>query len=86
MLDMSLGEVSKYFELAEVNMIKKAGGKKKWDALSEIKKGEKKAAMLEEAVAELGKKAFEDLSEEEKRILRLFIWAGCGCHKDLNTV
>ena len=20
------------------------------------------------------------------RILKLFIWAGCGCHKDLNTV
>jgi hypothetical protein len=26
------------------------------------------------------------LSDDEKRILKLFIWAGCGCHKDLNTV
>lgn len=42
--------------------------------------------MLEEAVAELGKEAFDKLSDEEQRTLRLFIWAGCGCHKDLNTV
>ena len=35
---------------------------------------------------ELGKEAFNDLPDEEKCILRLFIWAGCGCHKDLNTV
>ncbi len=26
------------------------------------------------------------LKSDEKRLLRLFIWAGCGCHKDLNTV
>ena len=42
--------------------------------------------MTEMAVTELGKEAFEKLSEEDKHILRLFIWAGCGCHKDLNTV
>jgi hypothetical protein len=42
--------------------------------------------MLEEVVAELGKEAFDNLSDDEKRIFRLFIWAGCGCHKDLNTV
>ena len=26
------------------------------------------------------------LSDHKKQIFRLFIWAGCGCHKDLNTV
>ena len=26
------------------------------------------------------------LSDAEKKTLKLFIWAGCGCHKDLNTV
>ncbi|KAF8814047.1 hypothetical protein BYT27DRAFT_7206409 [Phlegmacium glaucopus] len=49
-------------------------------------KAERQALMLEKTVAELGKEAFEKLSDEEKRHLRLFIWAGCGCHKDLNTV
>ena len=86
MLGMSVAEVVEYFEKAEAKMIKKAGGKKKWDALSDIKRAEKKAVMLEEAVAELGKEAFKNLSEEEKGVFRLFIWAGCGCHKDLNTV
>ena len=26
------------------------------------------------------------MSDAEKRMLSLFIWAGCGCHKDLNSV
>ena len=42
--------------------------------------------MVEGILAKQGKKAFEDLEENEQRFLRLFIWAGCGCHKDLNTV
>ena len=83
---MSLEEVREYFKKAEEKMIKKAGGPCKWKNLSDIKKAERKATMIEEAVSELGKDAFNDLSNEEKRIFRLFIWAGCGCHKDLNTV
>ena len=41
--------------------------------------------MVEKIVAEVVKEAFEMLSDYEKHIFRLFIWAGCGCHKDLNT-
>ena len=67
-------------------MIKKAGGQEKWVALSESKKAEKKAVMLEEAIAELGHEAFNKLSDDDQRVFWLFIWAGCGCHKDLNTV
>ena len=26
------------------------------------------------------------LSDKEKAIFKLFVWVGCGCHKDLNTV
>ncbi|KAF9476975.1 hypothetical protein BDN70DRAFT_811358 [Pholiota conissans] len=86
MLDMSVADTAKYFRVAEEKMIKKVGGQQKWAALPDFKQAEKKAAMVEEAVAELGREAFEGLSDEEKRILRLFIWAGCGAHKDLNTV
>jgi len=42
--------------------------------------------MIQDTVADLGKEAFNDLSDEEKHLFRPFIWAGCGCHKDLNTV
>ncbi|KAF8808752.1 hypothetical protein BYT27DRAFT_7222765 [Phlegmacium glaucopus] len=86
MLDMSFEEVAEHFKKAEEKMIRKAGGPHKWKNIPDIKKAERKAAMIEEAVAELGKEAFNDLSDEEKCIFQIFIWAGCGCHKDLNTV
>ncbi len=86
MLEMSLEEIAEHFNRAEEKMIKKAGGLHKWEILSDIKKAEKRAIMLEETVGNLGEEAFDNLTEEEKRIFKLFIWAGCGCHKDLNTV
>jgi hypothetical protein len=42
--------------------------------------------MLEQLVIKLGREAFELLSDNEKLVMKVFIWAGCGCHKDLNTV
>ena len=85
-LEMSIEEVHEFFKKAEEEMIRKAGGTHKWNKLSDIKKAERSARMIEEAVSELGKEEFDKLSSEEKCIFRLFIWAGCGCHKDLNTV
>ena len=67
-------------------MIKNAGGKHKWNRLSENEQSDQKATMLEQLVVKLGKEAFELLSDDEKCIMKLFIWAGCGCHKNLNTV
>ena len=42
--------------------------------------------MIEEAVAELGKEEFNNLSDEKKHLFQLFIWVGCGCHKNLSTI
>ena len=86
MLEMPMDEIVQLFQKAESDMIKVAGGQQKWAALSDNAQAEERAVMLEEVVAELGKEAFDNLSDDEKRIFRLFIWAGCGCHKDLNTV
>ena len=58
----------------------------KLSALSDHGQAERLAVIVESLVAELGKQAFDLLSDEEQRVLKLFIWAGCGCHKDLNTV
>jgi len=44
-------------------------------------KAEKQAVAMEKLVVELGTEAFDMLSDDEKIILKLFIWAGCGCHK-----
>ena len=86
MLNKTEEELLPYFLESEKAMIKAAGGKAKWKALSEEVKAEKQAVAMEKLVVELGTEAFDMLSDDEKRILKLFIWAGCGFHKDLNTV
>ena len=86
MFEKSMQEINELYKKGEREMIRMAGGDNKWKALSPVVQAEKYAHMLEKVVADLGKEAFEMLSDHEKRILRLFIWAGCGCHKDLNTV
>ena len=86
LLEMSIEEINQLYQKAENNMVKAVGGQRKWAALSEDVRAEKRAKMLEEVVAEVGEEAFEELPDEEKRLFRLFIWAGCGCHKDLNSV
>ena len=42
--------------------------------------------MRESILSDLGKKELEKLPKDKRRILQLFIWVGCGCHKDLNTI
>jgi hypothetical protein len=86
MLEKSLHEIYGLQMSAQRKMVQAAGGQQKWEALPEAARSEKHAKMVENVVQELGKEAFELLDFHEKRILRLFIWAGCGCHKDLNTV
>jgi hypothetical protein len=86
MLGLSMEEINELYSKAHKEMIKSAGGQSKWNALSENAKADKRAKMVEGILEKLGKEAFEDLEENEQRFLRLFIWAGCGCHKDLNTV
>jgi hypothetical protein len=86
MLEKSIPEIYQLQMAAQTKMIQAAGGQKKWNALPEATKTEKRAKMVEDVVQELGKGAFELLDSHEKCFLRLFIWAGCGCHKDLNTV
>ncbi len=85
MFEKSMQEINELYKRGEREMIRIAGNKK-WEALSPVVQAEKYAGMLEKVVADLGKEAFEMLSDDEKCMLWLFIWAGCGCHKDLNTV
>ena len=79
-------ELFPYFMEARKEMIKTAGGDSKWQSLSQDIQAEHEAVMLEKLVIKLGKLSFDMMSDNEKHILKLFIWAGCGCHKDLNTV
>jgi hypothetical protein len=74
------------FMAANKNMIAKAGGQKKWNALSEEEQAERRATMMECFVKKLGQETYDMLRPDEQHALTLFIWAGCGCHKELNTV
>ena len=82
-LDSSNANLLPKFLDAHKEMIKTYGGPDKWGTLSENEQKERVARMTETVVVELGKEAYEMLSDSEKRALKLFIWAGCGCHKDL---
>ena len=86
MLEKSLPEIFGLQMGAQRKMVQTAGGQQKWEALPKATKSEKCAKIVESVVQELGKGAFELLDPHEKHLLQLFIWAGCGCHKDLNTV
>ena len=48
-------------------MIESVGGRKKWDELQETEKKKHPALMMEQLVIELGKEAYEMLSDHEKK-------------------
>ena len=85
-LEKSTADLVPAFLKAYENLVDKNGGKHKWETLSESNQREQMYKMNEVLIIELGQNAYEMLSDNEKRTLSLFIWAGCGCHKDLNTV
>jgi len=85
-LDDSVDELMPHYIQANEEMLKEIGGETAWNALDEAEQKELKSVMLQKLTADLGKDAFEKLSDQEKELFKLFIWVGCGCHKDLNTV
>jgi len=67
-------------------MIEKAGGLEAWNELSDSEHADLTEDMMKEIIVNLGEEEYASVSEEEQRALDFFIWVGCGCHKDLNTV
>ncbi|KAL5483219.1 hypothetical protein ACEPAI_8449 [Sanghuangporus weigelae] len=49
-------------------------------------KKEKELSMMNELTESLADRTLETLPEDERRRLRIFVWTGCGMHKDLNAV
>jgi hypothetical protein len=74
------------FEKAQEEMVKSVGGPSAWDALPHDEKALKSAMIIKNALISLGESAYVSLSEEDKRLLDFYIWVGCGCHKDANSV
>ncbi|KIJ35844.1 hypothetical protein M422DRAFT_261795 [Sphaerobolus stellatus SS14] len=66
--------------------VDKAGGRAKWEALSEQANIQLEQETYKEICAELGETVFQQLPEFEREIASFFAWAGCCMHKELNTV
>jgi hypothetical protein len=67
-------------------MMERIGGYKCWAALSEAEQAEFGQRLVRETNIHLGEEAYQRLTEEEKRKVDLYVWSGCGMHKDLNAV
>jgi hypothetical protein len=63
-------------------LVAQKNGKKK---LSESERPERFNSSIKEFTIEHGKMEFEKLTDEQKKSLFLFIWVGCGMHKDMNA-
>ncbi|KAF8804887.1 hypothetical protein BYT27DRAFT_7225149 [Phlegmacium glaucopus] len=86
MLDKKNEQLYHIIDAAEKQLMNDVGGALGWVALSLEEQAEAKARMMEAIVMHLGEQAFTLLSDDEQKFLRLFVWAVCTCHKDLNTV
>lgn len=67
-------------------MMERAGGLGKWGQLAPEIRDELANDVFRQCRIMLGKEAYDALSDDEKRLADLFIWSGCGMHKDLNAV
>jgi hypothetical protein len=85
-LEKSSEETDVVFEKFRIQMIDNAGGLETWNALEKHEQGIRIAVMIKEATKAVGENLFSDLSAEEQWELEFFIWVGCGCHKDSNSV
>ena len=85
-LEMDDADVDAAFEHGQKEMIKQAGGKEAWALLSPDQHRSLSAGMIKQVLISLGESEYSDLTEEQCRELDFFVWVGCGCHKNTNTV
>ena len=85
-LDSDNQELVPKFYAKYHEVVSKSGGTGAWNALPLETQRAHLARMSEDLVIDLGKDVYEMMSDKEKRHLTYFVWAGCGCHKDLNSV
>jgi hypothetical protein len=66
--------------------VERASGPDIWISLSKEDQEARNQEGYRELCREYGCRKFETLSDEEKRSVDLFLWAGCCMHKELNSV
>jgi hypothetical protein len=85
LVEMEPGDLFRLLAEVHEKEIAEAGGAEKWSQLSREAQEEINVNAMKDMVTELGKAKYAELTEEEKGELQLFIWVGCGMHKDMNA-
>jgi len=62
------------------------GGIEAWGCLSESEKLCWSEDIFRDLCITMGEKEFQNLSDSERQELSIFIWSGCGMHKELNMI
>jgi hypothetical protein len=84
--EKTLEEINMVVAEERFKLIEELGGQSAWDALSDKKRAENETVIMTNTLIAFGQGKFDTLSAEEQTLLDLFIWVGCGCHKNANTV
>lgn len=79
-------ELDAFLFSATHDAIEQAGGYESWERLPHDKQVQLGHEAHDAAIRQLGEHRFDALSPEEKAWASLFIWAGCGMHKELNAM
>lgn len=82
----TLAEIEGLIAEERSKVVDELGGQKFWDILSAAEKAEKEAVIMRNVLIAFGEEEYNSLPKEEQQILDFFVWVGCGCHKDANTV
>ncbi|KAL5476557.1 hypothetical protein ACEPAI_3237 [Sanghuangporus weigelae] len=73
-------------EPARKAMIERQGGLDAWNQLDEEVRALQEVELLSNVCESLYNEALERLSPSEQHHLKIWVWAGCAMHKDLNAV
>jgi len=86
LLSEPLSKITEVLNVKGSEMVKKIGGYERWEVLSETEQAELGRELIRATNIHLGEEAYQRLSPEEKQRADLYVWSGCGMHKDLNAV
>ncbi|OCB84856.1 hypothetical protein A7U60_g8077 [Sanghuangporus baumii] len=62
------------------------GGLSVWESMNIEAQKEKELSMMNELTESLAHRTLGTLPKDKRRRLKMFVWTGCGMHKDLNAV
>ena len=85
-LSEPLSKTTDVLDMKGKEMMDGIGGWEHWRSLSKTEQAKFGQDLVRETNIYLGEEVYQRLSPEERRKADLYVWSGCGMHKDLNTV